>query len=234
MALITIQTNVVRPDGLARYEELVQDLAAKARKKSDEWKWTAHVTAFGNTESAEIHYVSASESFAEIQQRGEVAQMIRRVMGERSGEDLLQQISQCLLASRSTISRDRPDLSYPPDDPDRTAPAALVNLLRSRAGHQEAAEEVIRKVAEAIPKVGEPARITTFQTLVGNALQYWTVRPMESLAELDGQLPVADLLEKAFGPAEGGLIYRGGLEAIEDLQRTITLYREELSNPPQA
>ena len=44
-------------------------------------------------------------------------------------------------------------------------------------------------------------------------------------------LPTPELLNKAFGTAEGGLIWRSGTEAIEQVQRQIMAFREDLSNP---
>ena len=49
----------------------------------------------------------------------------------------------------------------------------------------------------------------------------------------DGNQTVGrDLLIKAFGQNEGDRIFRSGLEGIDQLQREITSYNEELSNPP--
>jgi hypothetical protein len=59
-------------------------------------------------------------------------------------------------------------------------------------------------------------------------------RPLRSLEELDAQLPAPELLERAFGPGEGGLIWRSGNEAIVEARREIMAYREDLSNPPGA
>src|SRR3990172_8106579 len=78
---------------------------------------------------------------------------------------------------------------------------------------------------------GDPARLVAFQTLVGDLARYWTVRPVENLGELDRQLQPAELLNKAFGAAEGGLIFRTGLESIQEVRRQIVLYRQDLSNP---
>ena len=88
-----------------------------------------------------------------------------------------------------------------------------------------------RKVAEAIPKLDDSARIMSYQTIFGDLSQYWTVRPLESMADLDRQLPAAELLTQAFGPAEGGLIFRTGLEAMARVEREMVVYRPELSNP---
>ena len=229
MALVAVYSDTVRLDRSARYEELVQEIAQAAVKKKEKWNWTAHQVSFGNV--GVVHYVSESPDWAAMQKRGEVDEMIQRVLGQKRAKELQQELNQCLVSEQRTISVDRPDLSYPPEQERTTAALAVVTAVRARPGRQEACEEVIRKIAEAIPKVGETSRIATFQTLIGDGLQYWTVRPAEDLGEFDDRLMVPDLLSKAFGQAEGGLIYRSGLEAIDVLQRQITRYRKDLSNP---
>jgi hypothetical protein len=178
-----------------------------------------------------IHFVSEAPDFAAIGVRGLPDELVRRLLGEKDGNEWLQQANECVLAVRQTISRERPDLSYPPERTVRRYPVALVTVLRARPGRQEACEELLRKVAEAIPKAGDPARLVAYQTLVGELTQYWTVRPLEDLGQLDRQTQPSDLLNKAFGAAEGGLIFRTGLEAIEQVRREIGFYREDLSNP---
>ncbi len=229
MPLRTVLSERIRPERLRRYEELVQRVAKKAVQKKEAWRWTAHQTAFGELDT--IHYVSESADFSAIGARGLTDELVRRVMGEKEGNEILEQASECVLSRQQIIGMERPDLSYPPDRRDRTHPAAVVTTIRARPGGQEGCEELIRKIAEAIPKAGDPARLLAFQTLVGDLVQYWTVRPVESLSDLDRQLQPADLLNKAFGAAEGGLIFRTGLEAIQEVRRQIVLYREDLSNP---
>ena len=73
--------------------------------------------------------------------------------------------------------------------------------------------------------------MTAFQNLVGDLSLYWTVRGLEDLSELDDQLPPSELLNEAFGAAEGGLIYRAGLGAIEQVERRIVILNQDLSNP---
>ena len=110
-------------------------------------------------------------------------------------------------------------------------PVSEFGRVGVRPGRQEAYEELVRKLAEAIPKLDDPARMITFQPLVGELSGWWTVRPVDDLAELDAQRTPQDLLHEAFGAGEGGLIWRGGLDAIEDARRDIVVYREDLSNP---
>ena len=134
-------------------------------------------------------------------------------------------------AQQQFIATDRPDLSYPPAEEGRIFPAMVVTRLVASPGRQEACEEVIRKVAEAIPKVDDKSRLITYQTLVGNLAEYHSLRPLEDLSELDDQRTPQDLLVQAFGPAEGGLIYRSGLDAMTSMQRSILAYRPDMSNP---
>ena len=91
-------------------------------------------------------------------------------------------------------------------------------------------EELIRKIAEAIPKVDDPTRFTAWQTLMGDRLTYGVAFPLSRISDLDERLSPAALLEKAFGSSEGSLIYRQGRQAISALQTSISVYREDLSN----
>ncbi len=50
------------------------------------------------------------------------------------------------------------------------------------------------------------------------------------MVDLDKQRPAPELFIEAFGAAEGGLIFRSGLEAIAVVERNIVGYRPELSN----
>jgi hypothetical protein len=90
---------------------------------------------------------------------------------------------------------------------------------------------MFRRFAEAIPKTDDAARVMTFQTVVGDISEYTMVRPLEGIGDLDNQNLMPDLLNLAFGSVEGGLIYRSGLDAIERLERSIVVYRGEMSNP---
>jgi hypothetical protein len=212
-----------------QYEELVRNLAARAVDKREAFHWAAHQTAYG--ELGTLHFVSEDPDFAGMAARGNTQELILRVLGEAEGAKTMASLLECVVSQRVTISLDRPELSYPSEQIDRIFPAAVVTQIRARPGGQEALEELIRKISEAIPKVGDPSRLMCYQVMVGTLSEYWTARPLEDLSELDDQLPPAELLDQAFGAAEGGLIYRTGLEAIEEVKRQIVVYRQDLSNP---
>lgn len=230
MALQIVNSVGLRPDRLFQFRECVAELAAAARDSGETWTWTAHQTLFGT--STNLHFASVAGDFAELGERGTVEDLWLRVLGEKRGAAGFIRANECLQTAEQTVSIDRPDLSYEEGlDPADPYPVAVVTVARVRSGRADAAEELIRKIAEAIPKTDDPARILTFQTVVGDMSAYWTVRPLKDLRALDAQKPAPDLLTSAFGASEGGLIWRSGMEAIESGRREIMRSVSELSNP---
>src|SRR5262249_42521824 len=90
-------------------------------------------------------------------------------------------------------------------------------------------EELIRKVGQAIPKQKDPRHFTAYHTVLGDLQTYWAAVPLTDVAELDAMMPLPELLTKAFG-AEGALTYRNGINALERMERQLTVLRPELSN----
>ena len=231
MAFDRVNSITIRPERIANFMEQVAELAAVAAKKNEKWQWTAHQTVFG--EGMAIHFASRAESFEQIEKQGQADELWLRVLGPKRGAEASARTNECIETVRQTVSAERPDLSYAegignPAD----YPYAVVTAARARPGHAEACEELIRKVAEAIPKAGDSARMIAYQVLFEDMGAYWTIRPLRSLADLDTQLPAPELLNQAFGAAEGGLLWRSGSEAIQEARREIVRYMPELSNPP--
>ena len=230
MALHTVLSVQVQPSALLRYTAQVQRLAEGARKNKEKFTWGAFQVLFG--EQLGLHFVSSAESFAALEQRGMLPDLAARVLGADAPR-FLEETGACVAAQRLTVGVDRPDLSYVRGPLQAgSARAAQVTRIRIRSGGREAFEELLRKLAEAIPKLDDPAQLITRQILVGNTAEYVAIRPLASLAELDAHRTPDQLLTQAFGPGEGGLIFRNGGEAIEHIEREIVGLREELSNPP--
>jgi hypothetical protein len=229
MALFSVLAQSIEPERLGAFEESVRKLATRAAEKRERWTWTAHQTAIG--ELGTIYFVSEAQDWSELATRGSVLDLARRVLGDKEGERMLEVTRAAIRSAQQTVSVDRPDLSYLPEQRTTTAPFHMVTVVRVRPGGQEAFEEFLRKLAEAIPKVDDPARTQVRQTLVGDLREYRIARPLAGLGDLDRQLPAPELLLKAFGTAEGGLLFRTGQEAIEHVERRIVAYREDLSNP---
>lgn len=230
MSLISVLSVEIDPGQVLEYLDTTANLAARAREQREDFKWTAHEVVYGGT--TKIHFANRIEGFSELSKRGLPNEMVLRVLGEKKGPEALRIFGAATRNQSTAILSDRPELSYPPDNESEIAPASVLTTISARSGQLEACEELIRKIAEAIPKVGDPARIVTYQTVIGDLSEYLTVRPLNEIGEMDSQRPAQELLNQAFGPAEGGLIYRAGLDAIESVERSILLTRAELSNPP--
>ncbi len=230
MPLVSVFTDNIRSDRLGRYQELIAEIASEARKKKEAWRWTAHRVDFGPT--ARIYYVSNHEDYADLEKQGDPQALFTRVLGPTKGEKHLEEVNECVTSNERALGTPRPELSYPPEPAQEISPITSLALIRARPGAQHIVEELLLKLAEAIPKAGESASMASFQAVTGDMLGYWLVRPLNRLADLDKQTVGRDLLIKAFGQSEGDRIFRSGLEGIDQLQREITSYKEDLSNPP--
>ncbi|HBZ68279.1 MAG TPA: hypothetical protein DEP35_00365 [Deltaproteobacteria bacterium] len=138
-------------------------------------------------------------------------------------------MAECLADLRYTVSRNRPDLSYAPHVAPVPPALTLVTLLRARPWSLPACEELIGKVAEAIPKADDPSHLLAYQTVIGDLRTYWTVRPIQRIEALDRVLPPQELLVRAFGAEEGDRIYRKGIDALQHAERQMTVLRPDLS-----
>jgi len=228
MSLISVLSVNVKPECQIEYQERVAELAQRAREKADPFAWTAHQSLYGGAPM--LHFGARVGNFAELAELGQIPEMVVRVFGEQKGREEIEAFGRCVFSQTLSVSVDRPDLSYAPEGETEIHPAASLTVLRPRMGRAEACEELIRKLAEAIPKLDDTTRIMTYQTAFGDLSQFWTVRPMRELADLDRQKSAEQLLNEAFGQAEGGLIRRTGLDALESAERSILTYRADLSN----
>jgi hypothetical protein len=231
MPLIGVNSVAVRPDRVRAFEEGIARLAKRATERKEPWQWTAHQTQIGAVGT--FHFVYQADDFASVGKLGTIDGLYRRVLGDAEGEALFGRVNECIQSIEHNLSIDRPDLSYAPEPaaPGRF-PIAVTTVVRARPGRIEACEELIRKLAEAIPKAEDTTRLVAHQTVIGDLRVLWTVRPMRDLADFDRQLPGPELLNRAFGPAEGGLIWRAGVEAMEESRRSVVALRPDLSNLP--
>jgi len=232
MPLIHVLTVRPRAEKARTYEDIVHRIAERARSANESFRWTAHQTIHGAPPA--YHFVSEASDWTTLG-AGDVTAVafVMRLFGSKDGQKLRDELAACAGETESVIGRDRPELSCLADEPELArgrAPYALVTRMLARPGGQDALEELVRKIAEAIPKTDDPTRMATYQVMIGPLRSYWTVRPLMSLADLDAQALPNDLLTRAFGAGEGGLVFRSGTEAIEQSTRTIAVLRPELSN----
>lgn len=233
MALNTVLSVNVQPGAIGRYTTAIQRLAEAARSKKEPFTWGAFDTLYG--EQGPIRFVSNAENFAALGKRGSVPELVARVLGATEAPRFVEEVGACVASQSLTVSIDRPDLSYvrSPLKPGELKVAAVTRAL-VRAGARESYEELMRKLSEAIPKLDDPSQLIVRQTVIGNVAEYVAIRPLRDLAELDAHRTPEQLLVQAFGASEGGLVFRNGGAAIEQIDRSIVGYRPELSNPPAA
>jgi len=227
MSLTTVLSVNVRPDCMSTYEAQVHAIAEKAVAKKEPFEWAAHQVMAGRL--GIIHFVSQAPTWSSLADREPIEMLIRRLMGDSEGANILEQLGNCVASEQYTIAQERPDLSHPSAAVESQKPMAMVTLFRIRPGGQDMLEEYLRAAGKAIAAVKDPRRFRAYQTVVGNAGTYWVVTPLDSLAELDAILPPGEVLQRAFGD-EGTMIYRNALERLEHTERSITALRPELSN----
>jgi hypothetical protein len=229
MPILNVVRYAVRPEQIATWERDVARIAERAREKKEAFQWNTSQVSAG--ELGTFWIGSVTETVEEATARGGVPQLLERLFSAKEGAELLTRTGGALLSARSQVLRDRPDLGHPAGA-ERQPVALVITRMTVRGGQHDAAEELIRKVAEAVPKTGDPRHFTVWQPLIGDLRTIGVTRPIFALSELDDVLPVPDLLVKAFGAAEGGLIYRTAMEALEQIESELALARPDLSNPP--
>lgn len=227
MSITTVVRYQIRPDKLVAWQSALAEIATRAEEKSDPLEYLCLQVQGGPLGA---FYVSlAGESMAEAAAREPAPALIARLFDAADAERVLATTTAAIESAESVMLQDRPDLSYPADQESRTMLAGVATTLVVSPGHRDTCEELLRKVAEAIPKIDDVRRFTAYQPLIGNLREFVAFRPIYDLTELDQALPVEQLLNQAFGPAEGGLIFRGAMEGIESLQSELLTPRWDLS-----
>jgi hypothetical protein len=227
MALLTVLSVHMRPERAAAYEANVRRVAQRAADRKEGGHWQAQEVAFGSIGT--LYFVQEHADWATLGEQDPPPVYLARLFGEREGAKLYHEMAECLAELRYTVSQDRPDLSYAPHGPVAFPALTLVTFLRARPGSLPACEELIGKVAEAIPKADDPSHLFAYQTVIGDLRTYWTVRPIQRVEELDQVLPPQELLVRAFGTGEGDRVYRKGIDALQRAERQMTVLRPDLS-----
>ena len=228
MPLISVSRNSVQQSAIPRYERIVRFIAERARQDKDTFKWNARITtgAAGRT----IGFVSRVEGFAELSTREEPDAMIRRLFGEADGTALLESLGEGVTSSSYTVSTIRDDLSNSPPQPAESAPLILLTRIRATRDGVLGVEELIRKVGEAVTKVGDERQTLVLQTTIGDLRGYTVAQAVSDPAQLDKQATVPELLLKAFGQSEGEKIFSEGTACIEQVETELSTARPDLSN----
>lgn len=232
MSILTLNQYSLRAGKIATFEAVLREVSSRACEVGESLHWTTAQAVVGDL--ATLDMAIQSDSLAEAAARESPAALLERLFGQERGLVMATRMGECIARVRSTMLRDRPDLSYP-SQVSRGLPAGAVVLrATTRAGRQAECEALIRMIAEAIPKTEDIRRFTAWQPVMGDLRGIFTLRPVYDLDELDAVGPVSELLVAAFGMESGRRIYREGLESIEQMESRLLLVRGDLSHPRSA
>ena len=232
MTIVNSDLCRVRLDSMGDFEDICARLSQEAISMGYERPWTALENRHGQVGT--LAFVTLHENWASLGSQAPPTEVFEQVLGESEGRQAFREANACLESTESIVAIQRPDLSYSEGAVTNVPTMMQFTQGRARRGGQDAVEELLRKIAEAIPKVDDSITFRAYETLVGDRQMYTSVVPLTGLADLDRMVPFPELLTQAFGAAEGGLIYRSGREAIESLETSIVVVREDLSNPGPA
>jgi hypothetical protein len=227
MSITTVARYQIKPDKTLDFESGLLEISNRANEANDPLIWTTAQIVGGELGAYDI--VVPHESLSEASSADNPQVLVGRLFDADRAQSLMTTISASIESVNLSIVRDRPELSYPSEAGPGEMIAAVITQAITRPGHRLAAEELMRKVAEAIPKTDDIRRFTCYQPLIGNLRELAAVRPVYDWAELDQATPVEELLNQAFGTSEGGLIFRQGMEAFESLESELARVRRDLS-----
>ena len=229
MSILTVVRYSIRPELTATFESLVSRVADRAAELDEALHWTCGQVIAGDVTRYNI--VMQSESLAEAAERDGTGVLLARLFGDDAGQQIQIEIAECIKEVQTSMLRERLDLSYPNDQATSAPIAAVVVRAEIQRGQQIEAEEFFRKIAEAVPKVGDERRFTVWQPVLGNLGEMFSVRPVFDLAQLDQISAIPELLTSAFGSSQAKKMHRAGLEALARVESELLLLREDLSHP---
>lgn len=95
-------------------------------------------------------------------------------------------------------------------------------------------EDYVKKIIAGSDKIGTSQRVLAYQVgLGGPGFKYHFVIPFNKWEELDGFLPIPQLLSRAYGEAEGTRILKSGRAAIEHSETAVYRHMRNLSTRPR-
>ena len=143
MALTTSLRVSVRPDAIHRHEDCVRRLVGRARPDPDSFSWTAYQIVAGVVGA--YFYGSEADDWASLTARESTDALTRRLFGEEEGSSLLEQMNNGVTGARLIVFRDRPDLSYFPEQADQ--PPAFLVRFREQGGAKDGTPNALVQTA---------------------------------------------------------------------------------------
>jgi quinol monooxygenase YgiN len=234
--LLDVFTVQAKPEKMSQFEAVARKIAAANRQnKGSEWLALSQEYGQGHT----IRFVSVRPDFAAIEAANAtfMGAMIKSY-GQAATEQIFREVDTCIEKASSEVRRRRWELSSnAPADAAAMARAlgearwVQTTMVRVRPGMAPKVEEQMRAIKAANEKATPKITTLVSQAVAGQTgTVYYVTTLRKTLGELDGAPPMAQLL----GEEGYGAFLKAASESVLTTESTISRFRPELSNPPDA
>ncbi len=227
--LISGTTITVKPSAVAEFESLAKKINAanvKAGVPPSRF-WSVGRGGPGFTYLATLRYAKWSE----MDERPSMAAVLKKAYGDAEGPKIWLAALAAVESSSSVVSRVLPSLSSPPANPE--VPPAHIRLTRIEVhqGMGSKFEAYLGKIKAAQDKVGGTPPVVRYVMALGPANVYTSAYYFDKYAQWDSAPALGDVLRKAYGEAEAGLLEETARSCIKSLETFVLDYRADLSQP---
>lgn len=147
-------------------------------------------------------------------------------------DKVAQQDGEHLSGARSLTAAYRKDLSYGPDVEIGKMRFFRIRTFRVKPGQTRSFEAGLKQALDAYGKVDWPGSFATFEVTAGqNSGTFLIIRPMASLAEMDGMAAKGKAFEEAMGADGMKALDKMTGEAVGSVDNQIYAFSPKLSYP---
>jgi quinol monooxygenase YgiN len=224
----------VKPERTAEFEAIARKIADAERRNNGD-PAVALVPMYGDNST--YIFISQRQDYADIDKGGEAfMSALHKALGKPGTEQLMQNLNNCLVSSRSEVRMRRPDLSSKmPGDPQ--AFAKLIGesrvlrtiVVHTRPGHGGDFEELLKEVSVKTEHTANSQPLLVSEVVEGGEDTYYLTFLRSSLGGFDKNSTLMDILGK-----EGLAKFEKMIaESVASADSAIYRFSAELSNPPK-
>jgi len=232
---LDVFTVQVKSEKRADFDGIARKIAAANRQNKGD-TWIAMETVYGS--GNRVSFLSTRHSYGEVEEAmGTFMGALQKTYGKAATGKMLQDLDQCIIASRSEIRKRRWDLSSnAPSDP-----AALAKLvadsrwLRTTTVHVKPGEvgnfEALAKdLKTAREQASPPLTVLVSQAVAGQEGTVFYVTSLQSsLAGFDG-IPT---MQETLGEEGYAKFLKSNAESVSNTETVINRFLPDLSNAPE-
>ena len=225
-SIVAVSTRSVIPKQMTEWELGLRDIASRAAGQSDPLRYCWFQTVAGDL--TQFHLVLEHRSFDEAARDQDIYGAVRRAYGELEGSALLDRLRGCFQTAVTVVIHSRDDLLDLAHGPIWTAPFAELHRYTVRPGRQRAFEEWARHLVEAWSKRHD-GRVGIYQPVYGAPDEYWLVRGLAGMQDLDRSGSPSRVLVADFGGEAAERLEEQRREAVSGAEVELIRRRPELS-----